>query len=425
MIIGVMTDLHLGHRQYGSIDREIDFYIQLHKCVSELNKQNCDIVIIAGDIFDKANPSPQSMHQYYDNISDLNADVILATKGNHTMLLRDNHYSVDEFFSDDQIEGYYLLDDMSWTASGHAISSQYDMEFQKFKDEKICVDGITYRGNSQLDNFIETQHSLADMVSEEGTYRILVIHQAVSEFCGFTGENLSINDFDLDPYDIVICGHIHSRLLKVLDDGTIFLQPGSIERLNTAEARDEIENQKGVWTIDTETKAVNFHFVPQEREFMMGDIDIRTDEDIKKHVDDVMKHHKVLDVAPVIAYSYHDYIGNRQKISDMIVDIGKEALLTNCNIYDETINEDIEYEIPENGFNNIPALIKQRKELTEDEQQLAIDIYECFKKEDGTIEQLLENYKEKHFNNINNIVEIDLEKEKKEIAEMEEYFKNL
>lgn len=428
MLIGVMTDLHLGHRQYGSIDREKDFYIQLRKCVDELNKHDCDIVIIAGDIFDKANPSPEAMHQYIDKIGNLNADVVLATKGNHTMLLRDNHYSVDEFFADDGIEGYYLLDNEAWTSHSHAMASNYDMEYKKFSEaDNIWVDGITYHGNSQINDFIDVQHLLAGDKAVGDTFRILVIHQAVSEFCGFSGEDLSIKDFDLKPYDIVICGHIHSRLYQELSDGTIFLQPGSIERLNTTEARDEIENQKGVWTIDTETKEVLFHYVPQERVFLMDSIDIRDDKDIEEHKKMVLNLHEYLDVAPIVAYDYHDYIGNRQKITDMITEISKEALLSNCNIYDETEEDDFDYDVPEDGIVTIDELIRQREDLSESEKQLVIDIHKAFKKDDETIELLLSNYFDKHFDDskVDILNDFNIVEEEKFIKECEDYFNNL
>lgn len=397
-----MTDLHLGHRQYGSMEREKDFYFQLQECVSELNKHACDIVIIGGDIFDKPNPSPESMHFYKDFISNLSANVTLAIKGNHTMLLRDNHYSVDEFFNDNDIDGYCLLEDSSWS------------------NDDVWVDGITYRGNSQLEDFKDVQKKLASIESHN-QYRILVIHQAVSEFCGFVGEDLSIQDFDTKPYDIIICGHIHSHHLSLLNDDTWFLQPGSIERLNTTEARDESENGKGVWTIDTEKNEINFYPVESRRKFFLGDIDIKDESDIKKHLEDVLNLCSELQCLPVMAYSYHDYIGNRMKISDMITELSANALLTNCNIYDET-EEDVEYDIPEDGMLTIDELFRQQDDLSESEQQLAIDIHNAFKRDAGTIESLLSDYKNKHFNTVQ---EPDEEEDDFDLEEMIAFFDNL
>ena len=398
-----MTDLHLGHRQYGSVDREKDFYVQLQKCVAELNKHNCEVVIIGGDIFDKANPSPESMHFYKEYISQLKAKTILAIQGNHTMLLRDNHYSVDEFFNDNDIDGYYLLNDNYWS------------------NNDLWVDGITYRGNSQLEEFREIQKQLASVDSDKNQYRILVIHQAVSEFCGFMGEDLSIKDFDTQPYDIIICGHIHSHHLSSLDDDTWFLQPGSIERLNTTEAHDDNENGKGVWTIDTDKNKIVFHPVKQRRAFFMGDIDIKDESDIEEHLKNVKVLCSDLEFPPIIAYNYHDYIGNRMQISSMITDVSANALLTNCNIYDE-LKEEIEYDIPEDGIITIDTLIRQNDDLSESEQQLAIDIHNAFKNNADTVESLLEDYRNKHFNNIQEDFE---EQDDFDLDEMITFFDNL
>ena len=136
MKIGIMSDLHLGYRQYGLVDREEDFYQQFHNCCSILNKEEVEMVIIAGDIFDKPNPSPRAMHEYAKGIKNLGNKIVVAIKGNHTMLMKKDHYSVDEFFFDEKSFGnYFLLTDDSMTF------------------ENVRVDGITYRPESQLESF--------------------------------------------------------------------------------------------------------------------------------------------------------------------------------------------------------------------------------------------------------------------------------
>ena len=97
MKIAIISDLHLGFRQYGLIERENDFYNQLYKVRNEINKHEPDMVIIAGDLFDKPNPSPAAINAYREGIGELDTDIICTIKGNHTMILRDNHYSIDDF----------------------------------------------------------------------------------------------------------------------------------------------------------------------------------------------------------------------------------------------------------------------------------------------------------------------------------------
>ena len=71
MKIGVITDMHLGLRQYGLSEREEDFYIQYNKAIDAFLDAGVDIVIIGGDIFDQPRPSPKSLQVFNEGISQL------------------------------------------------------------------------------------------------------------------------------------------------------------------------------------------------------------------------------------------------------------------------------------------------------------------------------------------------------------------
>lgn len=420
MKIAVMSDLHLGFRQYGSLEREDDFYNHFLKVCKAINEENPDIVIIAGDIFDKPNPSPKAIGIYREGIGNLNSDVTIAIKGNHTMIARDGHYSIDEYFGDDEFEGYYLLDDGSWSTSMFALETPYDMVFSKYKDKKIKVDGITYRYDSQLNDFIVMQKLLAENKTEEGTYRILVVHQAFKEFCGFTGAELSIHDIDWSPYNVIICGHIHEHFHIKIDDDTWFIQPGSIERMNTLEAADEINNGKGFYMIDTNKNSVDFHEVKCSRKFFLGDVCITTEESLKEHFNKLEKNLKKLEEPAIISYNYRSYIDNMSRIRDKIGLIKENVLLNKSNIYDET-EEEISLEVSENEMPTVPEAIKmygERVDLTPEEIQLAIDVYSILGKDDEKdISELLEKYYEKHI-----VKKKDCKFEDPELEEIIKYF---
>ncbi len=405
MKIGILSDLHLGYRQYGSVDREEDFYQQFHKCCDKLNEKNVDMVIIAGDIFDKPNPSPRSMHEYGKGIKSLGAKIIVAIKGNHTMLLRDNHYSVDEFFFDEKAIGnYFLLDDDS------------------ISFENVRVDGITYRPDSRIDGFLYEQQEIADE-DDPCDFRILVTHQAYQEHSGFFGVELSLNDLNTDPYDLIINGHIHSHQISVLSDDTIFLQPGSIERMNTAEALDEEKNGKGVWIYDTDNDTLTFCDIECERKFLQGDINIASERQLTIVFDILNKKLDALDsVKPVISFNYHDFINKPHIIRDEIAKSSKKSLINNSNIINETEKE-ISVEFSDGEIPTVLEMLNMiDTDFSKDEKKLASDIHE-FCKDGKDISGLLESYRKRHFNN--KPKKIDIEDIMKEIEEYEKYFESL
>lgn len=418
MKIGVMSDLHLGHRQYGLREREFDFYNQLESCVKELNKHHCGIVIIAGDIFDKPNPSPEAIHKYNDIIGNLKCDVIIATKGNHTMLLRDDHYAVDELVAEEH-EGYFLLEDANWNARDFAMNSSYDVEFTKWKDKKINIDGITYRGVSDLDEFIEVQKKMASDIDDNDSFNILVVHQAFKEFCGFVGEELSIKDIDLSPYNVIICGHIHSRMDTFLDENTIFIQPGSIERLNTEEARDEQKKGKGVYVIDTKKEICDFYAIENKRKFYLGNVVLNSSEDIKEHFEELQESIDSQTIPPVISFKYNIPEGCFTLLYDAINNT-HNVLINNSSINRDSEESDLiitETEVPP-----VPEAVKviADKKYNKKEAELCVDIFNNCESQDD-LKKVIDDFFKKNYSN-----EVDDSGfDEHEFDELYAYFENL
>ena len=403
MKIAIISDLHLGFRQYGSMDRENDFYNQFHKVCDEINKCNSDIVIIAGDLFDKPNPSPAAINAYRDGISKLNADIVCSIKGNHTMLLRDNHFSIDEYFATDELEGYYYLDDMQFDTKDFAMQSPYDIEFKKYIDrEHVIIDGITYRNNSDIDEFLDIQKMMAlqtpSFKTREKPYKILVVHQSFKEFCGFIGEELSIEDINYDPYDVIICGHIHQRFDTVLSDGTKFVQPGSIERMNTTEALDEQKNGKGFYLLDTEENSLEFHQVECDRKFFLGDVKFKSKEDLENHLEELNNSISKLDVPPIISYKYENIGLNIDDVRENIGAVADGILLNKSHIDDKS-QEDISIEITENEMPTVIEALKMygsESGLNDDELSLTVDLFNALSGKSEDIEDILDKYQNKH-----------------------------
>ena len=421
MRIGIISDLHLGFRQYGSLEREEDFYNQFLLVCQEINKVGVDMVIIAGDLFDKATPSPKAINFYRKGILSLDSDMIVTIKGNHTMLMRDNHYSIDEFFSEDEISGYYLLNDSCITTYEHGFSS--DKKNKKYTSgQNVWVDGITYRNNSSIEEFLDVQKTLAAKKHDDNGYRILVVHQSFKEFCGFTGEKLSIKDIELDNYDAVICGHIHSRKDVRLEDGTWFIQPGSIERMNTTEAFDEIQNNKGFYVLNTNTNDLNFYSVSCRRKFLMGDINITSKKDMEEHMEELEGVLKKLDYSPIISYDYHIFDENINHIREQVGQVKDSILLNKSNIYDE-VEKEISVEISDEEIPTIYSAIKSAtQDMSEKERDLVIDIYDNLSN-GKDISKTLDSFFKKH---IKKEVKTDnLSKNDDEIIEIIEYFENL
>jgi DNA repair exonuclease SbcCD nuclease subunit len=427
MKIAVISDLHLGKRQYGIIARELDFYKQLDRVVNKINDLKCDLVIIAGDIFDTPNPSPQSISEYNKSINKLECDNIVAIKGNHTMILRDSHYPADNLVAENNSD-YYLLEDEGVSFVDSPInklpSSAEAGLFLKDKNSPIVhVDGISYRGETHVEEFVEVQKKLAADIDKSSDFNILVVHEAFTEYCGFTGANLSINDLNYDPYNVIICGHVHTRTDQVVDKNTVFIQPGSIERLNSAEAFDESKNGKGFYFIDTNTSNIEFHRVESIRPFLTGTIDLDTNEDIENFFTELQDKIDSYEVEPVVNYKYNvpdelfDSIVLHNHLDNILIDKSNINRIIDDDDTSLVITED---EVP----TSIAAVrwASVNKFEDEDEGQLFEALYNARNSKEELINIGNEFY-EKHFK-----VPEDFEPEfevSEEVLEIYSYFENL
>lgn len=426
MKIGVISDLHLGHRQYGMRERELDFYNQLDRVIDKVNNLKCDLLIIAGDIFDNPNPSPESISRYNRSIKNLNCKVV-AIKGNHTMILRKDHFPADNLVAEAN-DNYYLLEDEGISFIDSPInklpsSAEAGLLLKDMNNPSVHIDGITYRGENHIDEFVEVQKKLAADIDEPSDFNILVVHEAVTEYCGFTGANLSINNINYDPYNVIICGHIHNRTDQVVDKDTVFIQPGSIERLNSAEAFDESKNGKGIYLIDTNTSNIEFYPVESIRPFLTGTVDLYTNEDIENYFNELQDKIDNYEVEPVVNYKYNipdelfDSIGLYNNLHNILIDKSKINRVIDDDDTSLVITED---EVP----TSIAAVkwTSANKFEDEDEGQLFEALYNSRNSKEELI-NIGNDFYDKHFK-VPDDWESDFEIPE-EILEIYDYFENL
>lgn len=384
MKIGIFSDLHLGKRQYGLEERENDFYNQYDSAIDTFINNNVNAVICAGDLFDIPRPSPKTLGRFVQGLNKLFDSKIpfINVIGNHSMIQSPNFVTADKLIDDIVNTDLYILLDKE---------KQYDKN-----DVHIC--GLPYFFNYEIDEFKKSVYDLNNSMSDKNGYRILVLHQSFKEYCGFSGEELSIYDLDFSNFDLIISGHIHEKLLTQIDDDTVFLQPGSLERCNVAEARDEENQGKGVYIIDTDNiddaYAIANGFIPlkSNRKFIIADMYMKKNEDINNIENEICSYINNFDVPPVLFLSVHDVSNSFPALIDLTKDLKKKFLTVNFNYFDE--NTDFDVEIIGDA-NDIPtpreALKIALNPLDEEERALGLDLYDSLK--DGKdVSEMLDNF---------------------------------
>ena len=416
MKIGVFTDLHLGKRQYGLQEREEDFYSQYDYAINCFVQENVDLVICAGDVFDMARPSPKAIGRFYNGVKTLDEHNIYFVNiiGNHSMIQSPNFLTPDELTKDFTGNSYTLL----------------DVERDIVLDD-VYIAGLPFHFNYEYNSLKEKIELLNNKAFESHKKsKILVLHQAFKEFCGFSGESLSINDINVSNFDLVICGHIHEKKLIEMDDGDfVFLQPGSLERSSIAEASDEENQGKGIFILDTDHLDVNsiaesFVRLQNPRKFFISDMYMDSVEDVNNIEQEILAGISHCKVPPILFLKIHDKSGSFQRVLDMTKDLRSHFLTVNFNYFDE--NLEIENVIVENS-NDIPSPREAVKialnPMDKDERALGLDLYDSLK--DGKdVTKILDDFLEKRKSDYESVYDKHCYTDE-DLDELESFFDNL
>lgn len=387
MKIGIISDLHLGYRQYGLKDRENDFYTQYKKCIKTIVEEECDYAIFAGDIFDTHKPSPVAINIFGTGLSLLNKNNISVFNivGNHTQLQVKDYFEPDKLFL-----GKYDY---------HILSEEYT-----FTNNGLFICGLPYYANHSLDKLKE-QISILNNEAAQHKCSILVLHQEFQEYCGFTGAHLSINDIDISNFDVVICGHIHSRDIDTIDD-LLYIQPGSIERMNMTESEDEKKMGKGVTILEINDDYqcfTNFIRIECPRKIFSEKIIVSDDIDITNaSFQNILD--KLDDEESIVSMKVYDEYGYLELCKDWSSRISDATLMARMTYYNEQEMNIANVDNIDHGLTPLGALKHAVSDWDSDKQDLAIDLFLKLSSDDKEVvvsaAKLTSDYLEKHYDNL-------------------------
>lgn len=309
MKIAVFTDPHLGLRQYGDFNREQDFYNVFKMMIDDIIEQDVDIVINAGDIFDKPTPSAKAIYVFKNCMNKLNKPV-LSVIGNHTITKRKNFLAPD-----------FLFDNLIFLQDNLYLD----------EENSIAIVGCDYRPSIEHKQLAEQIQYLGQNIQNYNT-KILVLHQALEKDLPLAFE-LAEDEIDYKLFDIIIVGHIHNRISRY-QNGCLILYPGSVTRCSIAEARDEKKNGKGYIILDLDDNLIDVthHNIPMPREFI--ELTINTEQDIEKikHIDSENK--------PLLFINGNGDINIVNKIYDKIESVADDYLHIKVNFNTKDSNDD-------------------------------------------------------------------------------------
>ncbi|MCS7118295.1 MAG: DNA repair exonuclease [Thaumarchaeota archaeon] len=212
-LIAHMADVHLGHRQYGSAEREQDVYEAFEEAVDAVLRERAKVLLIAGDLFDGTRPPVRALLKARDQFGRL------ASYGVRVFCVLGDH---DLPKRTDEVPPTMLFDEL--THIGHR-TVQLEVEGMR-----LVLTGLDKVSPSLLQTATEKLRPVHEEAMRSQGKRVMVAHFPLEWFRRRGSPLLP------EGYHYYALGHEHVRS-TVWIGGSPAVYPGSIEIIS----RDEVE----------------------------------------------------------------------------------------------------------------------------------------------------------------------------------------
>ena len=191
-----ISDLHIGKRLYG-YDLEDDQRHILKEIIDIIKAEKPDAVLIAGDIYDRADPSASAVRIFDDFLS------MLAETGAESFIIYGNHDSGQRVAYGSRLFG----------RTGIHFSPVYGGEVQHFRldDEygPVNIYMLPYIRS------VDAEEALKSIKTDEADRNVIVSHQFVTSAVLGDSEEMNVGTLDnidgscYSAFDYAALGHIH------------------------------------------------------------------------------------------------------------------------------------------------------------------------------------------------------------------------
>lgn len=219
--IALISDMHLGTRQYGLKERYDDFmdsFLRFARKVSA--RKDVDAVVMGGDLFDSSHPDARAV------LAAQSAVRMIKDSGKRVLGIDGNH---------DLAGGGWLK----------AIGAEAFEDGGVAYFDNVSIRGVNYRNGRDLVEFLNS------MVDSGMKADILVAHFALAEMNGGGSADTGVQELSpiLDRLGVkaVLMGHVHIPDCRRWN-GVLYVNPGSTEMKSVNEPKD-----KYYFVLDTNT----------------------------------------------------------------------------------------------------------------------------------------------------------------------------
>ena len=246
-----LSDIHLGHRQYGLKERRKDMYKTFNSTVSQIIEEDPQFVLISGDLFHNKNVNALALRDAVQVLTKLDeADIpVIAIQGNHDSTLRKKDLTWMEYLHEN---GKLILLESGSIGDGPHFEEHDSEEPGRssgyFELNGVRIFGLEWLGQHTEEYIEEVAEAIDQINQEEGEpdHTVLLGHFGIEGYIPTMSGGISTDKLRplKEKVDYLGLGHIHNKY----SHGNWIYNPGSLE----AHSKREAKTEHGYYLVETE-----------------------------------------------------------------------------------------------------------------------------------------------------------------------------
>ncbi|MEM0118370.1 MAG: DNA repair exonuclease [Conexivisphaerales archaeon] len=320
MLIGHLSDSHLGAMPYSKQEREEDFYESFNEAIDVMIREGVELVIHAGDVFDMPKPQGTALVKLVDALKRLKERNIkfVFTMGEH---------DISRLYTIPSPLLYQHVDLATYIGDGKP----------REVIEGLTVVGYHKRRRDEIDELKEKLTALDGLLSNRTGKKILVLHQGMYEFHKFAGE-MTASDLPTS-FDYYAMGHLHDRYEKRFErlKGPV-CYPGSLDATTSEGIR---EFHKGFYIVDFSTQEASYQWVQlnSTRKHFSLQVDYET---LEKQVRELISKIKELKKKPMLNLIVKGDNVERAKVASVLRSLEPHSLYYQWEVEEKSVSAEKE-----------------------------------------------------------------------------------
>jgi DNA repair exonuclease SbcCD nuclease subunit len=247
-----MADIHLGNRQYGSEERQMDFAQAFLNAIKYAVKEKVDFILISGDLFHKKTEMDPVTLLQASKVLEIpkKADIpVIAIEGNHDSTYFRENYSWMDYLA---ING--LIINLKPSFNDGIVLEEWDGE----KGAYIDLNGVRIYGMKYYGSITERIMDEYLKKIKPGEFTIFMAHIGVEGYVNNMYGCIPSSKLHRlsKKVDYIALGHVHKSFVE----RDLIFNPGSLEVCDVT----ELDFERGMFLVDVMDKVKyslvrNFH----------------------------------------------------------------------------------------------------------------------------------------------------------------------